>query len=175
MMFFSCLISFFIYFFSDRSVNHLMLLVEAFLHPLLSGLVIISSCFLDINLMLLMWACSFVDLHCIVVHAFEHVPRERDPFMLDHVIELYPWLNNIQMMTWLKLWCIHTSSWSSLIILWCNPSCFILACLHIIPFLESHEWDSKWDICLGSQTFSWRFHHRILKILALQMFLPLMI
>ena len=170
MVFFTCLISFFIFFFSDRQVNNLMLLVRAFLHCLLSGLVSISSCFLVRNIMLLMWACSFVDLHCIVVHALEHVLGERDSFMLDHVIELYQWLNNIQMITWLKLWCIHTSSWFSFdhYLVW--PFLLHLSLPAYHPFLESHERDSQWDIFLGSWTLFWRFHNRILMILSLQIF-----
>ena len=147
-----------------------MLPMRAFLYCLISGLVNISSCFLVSNLMLLMWAFSFVDLHRIVVHAFEHVLGERDSFMLDHVIKLYPWLINIQMITWLKLWCIHTSSWFSFDhpLVWSFLLHLSLLAYH--PFLESREWDSQWDICLGSWTFFWRFHHSILKILALQMF-----
>jgi len=152
-----------------------MLFVREFLHRFLSRLVIISSCLLVNNLMLLMWENYFVDLYHIVVHAFKHVLGERDYFMLDHVIELYPLLNNIQMITWLKLWCIDSSSWFSFdhprfIWPWCGPSCFILAFLHVIPFLKSHEWDSQWDICLGSWMFFWKFHHRILKTLTLQIF-----
>ena len=74
------------------------------------------------------------------------------------------------MITWLKFWCIHASSWfsSDHPLVW--PFLLHLSLPTYHPFLESHEWDFQWDICLGSWTFSWRFHHRILKILALQMF-----
>ena len=94
------------------------------------------------NLILLMWAFSFVDLHCIVVHAFKHVIGERDFFLLDHVIELFTWHNNIQMITWLNFdaYILHLDSpfiiLASIGCLWCGPSCFILACLHIILFLN---------------------------------------
>ena len=69
-----------------------------------------------------------------------------------------------------KLWCIHTSSWFSFDhpLMWHFLLHLSFPAYH--PFLESHEWDSQWDICFGSWTFFWRFHHRILKILALQMF-----
>ena len=153
MVFFTCLISFFI-FFLYRLVKHLMLVVRAFLHCLRPGLVYISSCFVVSNLILLMWSYSFVDLHFIVVHAFKHVLGERDSFILDHVIELFPWLNNIQMITWLNLWCIHTSSWFSfdhLSFIWLSlvwPFLLHLSLPAYHPFLESHEWDSQWDMWL---------------------------
>ena len=142
MVFFTCLISFFIFFFLDRWVNHLMLLVIVFLHCLLPRLVSISSCFLVSNIILLMRAYSFVDLHCIVVHALKHVLGERYYFILDHVIELFPWLNNIQMITWINFDAYIPHLDSPLIILdsfgcpWCGPSCFILTCQHIILFLN---------------------------------------
>lgn len=142
MVFFTCLISFFICLSLDKLVNHLMLLVRALLRCLLPGLVSIFSCFLVSNLILLMWAYPFFDLYCTVVHAFEHVIGERNSFLLDHVIELFPWLNNIQMITWLNFDAYIPHLDSPLIILasfgcpWCGPSCFILACLHIIFFLN---------------------------------------
>ena len=119
-----------------------MLPVRAFLHCLLPGLISISSCFLVSNLILLMWAYYFVDLHYIVVHAFKHVLVERDSFILDHVIELFPWLNNIHMITWLNFDAYIPHLDSPLIILasfgcpCCSTSCFILSCLHIILFLN---------------------------------------
>ena len=53
-----------------------------------------------------------------------------------------PWLNNIQMITWLNFDAYIPHLDSPLIILasfgcpWCGPSCFILAFLHIILFLN---------------------------------------
>ena len=76
-----------------------------------------------------------------------------------------------------KLWCIHTSSWfffDHLSFIWLSlvwPFLLHLSLLAYHPFLESHEWDSQWDIFFGPWTFFWRFHHRILKTLALRMFL----
>ena len=116
--------------------------LRALLHCFLPGLVNIPSCFLLSNLILLMWAYSFVDLYCIVVHAFEQVLAERDSFILDHVIELFPWPNNILMIMWLNFDAYIPHLDSPLIILasfgcpWCGPSCFILARLHIILFLN---------------------------------------
>ncbi len=76
-----------------------------------------------------------------------------------------------------KLWCIHTSSWFSfdhLSFIWLSlvwPFLLHLSLPAYHPFLESHEWDSQWDICFCLWIFFWRFHHRILKTLTLQMFL----
>jgi len=42
-----------------------------------------------------MGALIHVDLLCSVVHSFEHVISETYPFMLNHVLELLPRLNNI--------------------------------------------------------------------------------
>jgi len=142
MVFFTCLISFFICFSLDKLVNHLMFLVRALLHCLLPGLASISSYFLVNNIILLMWAYPFVDRYCIIVHAFKHFIGERDSFLLDHVVELFPWLNNMQTITWLNFDACIPHLDSPLIILasfgcpWCGPSCFILACLHIILSLN---------------------------------------
>ena len=129
------------------------MLWEHSFYCLLSRLVNISSCFLVSNLLLLMWAYSFVDLHCIVLHALEHVLGERDSFILDHVIGLFPLLNNIQMITWLKFDAYISHLDSPLIILdsfWFSllwPFLIHLSLPSYHPFLESHEWDSQWDIC----------------------------
>ena len=147
-----------------------MLPARAFLHCFLPGLVNISSWFLVINIILLMWACSFVDLHCIVVHAFEHVLGERDSFILDHVIELFPRLNNIQMITWLNINAYTPHLDSPLIILWCGPFCFILACLHIILFLNPMNGiPNETSALVHEPSFEDSFIGS-LKILGLQMF-----
>ena len=150
-----------------------MLLVRAFLHCLLSRLVSISSYFLFNNLILLMWAYYFVDLHWIVVHAFEHVLGERDSFILYHVIELFPWFNNTQMITWLNFDAYIPHIDSPLIILtsfgcpWCGPSWFILACLHIILFLNPMNGIPNETSTSYSWIFFWRLYHKILKTLPL--------
>jgi len=80
-----------------------------------------------------------------------------------------PWINTNNNMT--KLLCIHTSSWFSFDCPLVWPFLLHLSSSTYHPFLESHGWDSQWDIYLGSWTLFWRFHRRIFKILALQMFI----